>query len=104
MGTAQKTRKALFVYSILNRSVDGMAKRFVIRIELTHSAKQRLGEISDHNGMTQVAVMSRMVNWFADQPELIQAAILGRYPKEIEHDVATLILKRMANQTDSAAT
>jgi hypothetical protein len=74
-----------------------MPRRFVIRIELTQSAKGKLTELSDHNGMTQVSVMSRLVEWFTSQPELIQAAILGRYPKEIEEDVAKLILRRMAN-------
>jgi hypothetical protein len=73
-----------------------MARRFVIRIELTQSAKTKLTDLSDHNGMTQVSIMSRLVEWFAAQPELIQAAVLGRYPKEIEQDVAKLILRRMS--------
>ena len=76
-----------------------MARRFVIRIELTQHAKDSLSELSEQNGMTQVAVMSRLVDWFSTQPDLIQAAVLGRYPKEIEHDVATLILKRMSGQS-----
>lgn len=41
-------------------------------------------------------MMSRLVEWFAGQPELIQAAVMGRYPGEIEADVAKLILKKMA--------
>jgi hypothetical protein len=45
--------------------------------------------------MTQVAVLSRIVQWFAQQPETIQAAILGRYPTEIQPDVARLLLERM---------
>jgi hypothetical protein len=76
-----------------------MGRRFVIRIELTQSAKTKLSELSDKNGMTQVAIMSRLVTWFSDQPELIQAAILGHYPAEIEQDVAKLILRRMAGET-----
>ena len=59
-----------------------MARRFIIRIELTQSAKGKLNEISDHNGMTQVSVMSRMVEWFASQPEIIQAAVLGRSQRD----------------------
>lgn len=76
-------------------------RRFIIRIELTESAKTKLTQLSDHNGMTQVSIMSRLVTWFAEQPELIQAAVLGRYPKEIEQDVAKLILKRMAGEAVS---
>ena len=75
-----------------------MARRFVIRIELTHSAKTKLHDLSKQNGMTQVSIMSRLVEWFTAQPEIIQAAALGRYPKEIEQDVAKLILSRMSGE------
>ena len=75
-----------------------MARRFVIRIELTQSAKSKLSGLSEHNGMTQVSIMSRLVEWFTQQPDTIQASVLGRYPREIESDVATLILRRMAGR------
>jgi hypothetical protein len=75
-----------------------MAKRFIMRIELSGAAKQKLGAMSDRHGMTQVAMMSRLVEWFASQGELIQSACLGRYPSEVEPDVAKLILKRMAGE------
>jgi hypothetical protein len=74
-----------------------MAKRFITRIELTVPTRTKLTDVSHSNGMTQVAVLSRIVNWFAAQPETIQAAILGRYPVEIEPDVAKLLLERMAS-------
>jgi hypothetical protein len=44
--------------------------------------------------MTQVAVLSRIVQWFAAQPETIQAAVLGRYPVDITPDIAKLLLER----------
>ena len=75
-----------------------MGRRFVIRIELTQPAKTKLSELSDKNGMTQVAIMSRLVTWFSEQPDLIQAAVLGHYPSDIEHDVAKLILRKMAGE------
>jgi len=75
-----------------------MSRRFIMRIELTGGAKQKLSTLSDKNGMTQVAMMSRLVEWFAGQNELIQAAVLGHYPQEVESDVARLILKRMAGE------
>jgi hypothetical protein len=65
-------------------------------LELTPQAKKALEDVCDNNGMTQVAVSSRLVEWFADQTDMLQAAILGHYPKEIEKDVAELILKRLA--------
>jgi hypothetical protein len=74
-----------------------MAKKRVIalRIELTGSAKERLTDLSDQTGMTQVQVASRIIEWFTEQPDLIQAAVLGRYPPEIEADVARLIMHRV---------
>lgn len=76
--------------------------RCVLRIELRPAAKAALSDISEQTGMTQVALLSRLVAWLTEQPELIQAAVLGRYPKEIEHDVAELILRRMIERADRA--
>jgi 1,2-phenylacetyl-CoA epoxidase catalytic subunit len=73
-----------------------MKKRVVFRIQLTAEAKKRLLDISDQLGITQIAITSRIVEWFANQPDLIQAAILGLYPDLIKQDVATLILNRLA--------
>lgn len=81
-----------------------MAARIIVRIELTPDAKRRLMEISKRFGMTQIAATSRLVEWFAGQSELVQAAILGQYPSEIEGDVARLILQKMASPTNGAAT
>lgn len=73
-----------------------MSRRFIMRIELTGPAKAKLETLSDKHGMTQVAMMSRLVEWFASQSELIQGAVMGHYPPEIEADVAKLVLKRMS--------
>lgn len=73
-----------------------MARRFIMRIELTGAAKNKLSALSDRHGMTQVAMMSRLVEFFAGQNELLQSAMIGRYPGEIEGDIAKLILKRLA--------
>jgi hypothetical protein len=69
-----------------------------MRIELTESAKQKLQAFTEHAGMTQFAVTSRLVEWFASQPETIQSAVLRRYPTEIETDVAKLLLKKLAEK------
>jgi len=70
--------------------------RIIVRLELTPSAKDALQVISRRNGMTQVAVTSRLVEWFATQPDLVQAAILGHYPHAIQAEIAQLILKRLS--------
>jgi hypothetical protein len=73
-----------------------MARRIVVRIEVSPAAKDRLGELSHRHGMTQVALTSRLIEWFTGTSDLIQAAVLGAYPEEIRADVAKLILKRMS--------
>jgi methyl coenzyme M reductase beta subunit len=79
-----------------------MPSRVIIRLEITPQAKTRLAEVTDAMGMTQVALTSRLVEWFAAQPEVIRAAVMGHYPKEIEADVAKLILKRMASSASAS--
>ncbi len=66
-----------------------------MRIELTPSAKDLLADACLRRGMTQVALMSRLTEWFSRQDQLIQGAILGHYPASIEPDVAKLILKKL---------
>jgi hypothetical protein len=70
-------------------------KRVIMRIELTPAAKLEVGDFCDRVGMTQVAAMSRLVEWFAGQPNEIQAIVQGLYPGSIKPDVAKLILERM---------
>lgn len=72
-----------------------MAKRIIMRIELTPSAKEALQNFSDHAGMTQFAISSRLVEWFAEQPESIQSALLHRYPNEVPPDLAKQVLKQL---------
>ena len=74
-----------------------MKKRAVFRIQLTPEAKKRLLDMSDKLGVTQIAVTSRLTEWFATQPEAVQAAILGLYPDALKQDIATMILERMAS-------
>jgi hypothetical protein len=75
-----------------------MAQRIINRYELLPEAKKGLEAISDMKGMTQVAILSRLLEWFADQSELVQGAVLGLYPKEIQPEVAELILKQMSKR------
>ncbi|HRK31205.1 MAG TPA: hypothetical protein PLD59_09015 [Tepidisphaeraceae bacterium] len=73
-----------------------MKKRVIVRLELSSQAKKALQQTCDRNGMTQVAVSSRLVEWFHSQSDMLQAAILGHYPKQLEADIARLIIERMA--------
>lgn len=80
-----------------------MAARIIVRIELTPQAKSHINEMCKKNGMTQVAMLSRMVEWFAHQSDMIQAAVLGQYPVELEADIAKLILKRLTEKSAEPA-
>lgn len=71
-----------------------MAKRIIMRIELNRTAKEALQGFADQAGMTQFAITSRLVEWFALQPETIQSAVLGRYPAELEVDIAKMLLRK----------
>lgn len=73
-----------------------MKKRVVFRIQLTVPAKDKLNEISDTLGITQIAMASRLVEWFAEQPDIIQAGVLGLYPQSVKQDIGRLILTRIA--------
>jgi hypothetical protein len=70
--------------------------RVIMRIELFPHAKQGLQDLCDRLGMTQVAATSRVIEWFTGQTDVVQAAILGLYPKDIRAEVAEMIIKRMA--------
>jgi hypothetical protein len=71
------------------------AHRNIMRIELTAKAKKKIQALGEQHGMTQVAMMSRLVEWAARQSETIQGAALGLYPQSISPDVAKLILEKM---------
>jgi hypothetical protein len=69
-----------------------MPKRHIMRIELTGPAKKKLEELSDRHGMTQVAMMSRLVEFFASRNEQVQTAMVGYFPDEMRGQISQLIL------------
>lgn len=75
--------------------------RHILRIELTASAKEKLSTLSKSRGMTQVAVLSRLVEWFASAPESIQGGILGHYPESLKGEILRLIVEEMSKDSHS---
>ena len=73
-------------------------RRVIMRIELLPQAKDNLTDLCARLGLTQVAACSRIIEFFAEQSDVVQAAVLGLYPKDIRADVAEIILKRMASE------
>jgi predicted transcriptional regulator len=72
------------------------AKRSIMRIQLDVQAKQKLDKLCERRGMTQIAVMSRVVNWFVGQDETIQAIVLGSLSEQSMGSLARMVLKKMA--------
>ncbi|QDU32031.1 hypothetical protein KS4_00590 [Poriferisphaera corsica] len=70
-----------------------------LNIELTATNKDRLEKLRNWNGMTQKEMVSRVLGWFCDQDRVVQQIILGQIPEDIAPDVATLMLKRMNEDT-----
>ena len=60
-----------------------MAKRAIIRLQLDGSAKIQLDRLCEQRGMTQIAVLSRLVKWFGKQDEVVQASVLGLLSDEM---------------------
>jgi hypothetical protein len=52
--------------------------------------------------LTRVSVDSRLVDWLAEQPDMIQASVLGLLPAGTNCDVPRLFLKRMAGERKAA--
>lgn len=71
-----------------------MASRIIVRIELTAPAKKSLETLTEKEGMTQVAMLSRLVEWLAHQPAAIQSAVLAQNSSETRTETAKLIIKQ----------
>jgi hypothetical protein len=75
--------------------------RCIFRIELTNSAKKTLHTVTGRLGMTQVAMTSKLIEWFATQDDTIQKAVLGLFPDKFNGDIAAMILTRMATRKNA---
>jgi hypothetical protein len=54
-------------------------QRVIMRIELLPQAKGQFTHYCKSSGITQVAVASRLVEWFCKQHDVVQAAVMGLY-------------------------
>ncbi len=67
-----------------------------MRVEITPEAQVRMVGVVDEFGMTQVAAMSRVIEWMAAQDELTQAMVLGVYPGRDRSTAAERAMKKIA--------
>jgi hypothetical protein len=75
------------------------AKRSIMRIQLDTAAKDRLDVICKRRGMTQIAVMSRLVNWFSLQDDYIQLAVLQTLTDASMASLAKSLLKQSSEKS-----
>jgi hypothetical protein len=80
-----------------------MSKRAVIRLQLDIPAKQQLDKLCDKRGMTQIAVLSRLVKWFGRQDEVVQASVLGLLSDETLGELSAVIADRSSREAISGA-
>ncbi len=80
-----------------------MSQRQIIKIAVTPEAKQAIEMVSDRYGMSQIEMASRLYNWFADQDEPVQAAVLDLLPRSMAPDIARLALEQLASKRPKAA-
>ena len=77
------------------------AKRSIMRIQLDTAAKDRLDVICKRRGMTQIAMMSRLVNWFSVQDDYIQTAVLKTLSEGSMASLAKSLLKKLSSEKSS---
>jgi hypothetical protein len=66
-----------------------------MRIEVLPGVRESLAHATEQVGSTQVTVVSRLLEWFVEQSDVTQAAILGVYPRDIRKELPKMILERM---------
>jgi hypothetical protein len=74
-----------------------MPSHIIVRIELTPPAKKALESLTTKAGMTQVAMLSQLVEWLAQQSGVVQAAVLSPFLSETQTAIARLIFKELAS-------
>ena len=69
-----------------------------MRIEVLSGVRESLADATEQVGSTQVSVVSHLIAWFVEQPDVTQAAILGLYPRDIRKELPRMILEQMRDE------
>lgn len=68
--------------------------RIILCIRLTSPAKTAVDALTERRGMTQLTTLSRLVEWFAKQSDVIQASALSHDPA-VSQATTGLIIEKM---------
>ena len=72
--------------------------RIILLVEFSQKTHESWLKISKERGMTQVAVASRLIEWYGKQPHTIQALIMGHIPGPIREEVIETALRKIGRQ------
>lgn len=73
--------------------------RITITVELTPEANVAVDQVCTKMGMHKKVVVSRILQWFADQPQDMTGVILGL----VSHHCRSEVLRMLAEQEDRLA-
>jgi len=73
-----------------------VAKLRQFRNDLDADLCEAVLAVFDKRGISQKIGITRILEWFVDQPSIIQQHMLRQLPEDIEADIAHLVLERMA--------
>lgn len=79
-----------------------MSDREIIKVAVSTDAKRAIDQVAERYGMSQIELASRVYRWFADQEEVVQAAILDILPRSIAPQVAKMALEQLAAEAGEA--
>jgi len=72
-----------------------VAQRKIIKVAITESAKAAIEAVASRHDMKEIAVASRVYEWFASQPDVVQKGVLRLLPEGYEAEVIRLALDRL---------
>lgn len=73
-----------------------MARRYNMQVEVPADVRTVMDEVCSRTGMTKVCAIGRLLEWFAQQDEFTQLAVLGIVSEGMQQDMARTILERLA--------
>ncbi len=68
-------------------------KRSQAQIKPILKTRRKLEGLAKRHDINAGAILNRAVDWLDQQPELIQAAVLGRFPGPIDKELAKHIIR-----------
>jgi len=74
------------------------SKESIMRVQLDAESKERLDSLCGRRGMTQIALMSRLVQWFCSQDDFIQTSVLQTLSATSLATLAKSLMKKPASE------